>query len=146
MPAVSKFTKAKIVTLHVVWANFDEFRVIEGHYPCHYAKMGTHWDGGSASRFWKKAGVFRGTERGTPELSSKSVSAHEEDIALGCTTKWGNDQILTSSVLVVKFFYFKLLILCLINTCYNLLVLWIDLYFEFFDICVPKYTQQVVLT
>jgi hypothetical protein len=43
------------------------------------------------------------------------------------TTKWGNDQILTSSVLVVKFFYFKLLILCLINTCYNLLVLWIDL-------------------
>jgi hypothetical protein len=38
----------------------------------------THWDGGSASRFWKKAGVFRGTERGTPELSPKSVPVHEE--------------------------------------------------------------------
>jgi hypothetical protein len=50
----------------VVWVNFDEFKVIEGHYPCHYAEVGTHWDGGSASRFWKKAGVFRGTERGTP--------------------------------------------------------------------------------
>jgi hypothetical protein len=37
------------------------------------------------------------------------------------------------------FFNFKLLILSLINKCYNLLVLWIDLYFEFFDICVPKY-------
>jgi hypothetical protein len=37
----------------------------------------------------------------------------------------------------VKFFYFKLLILSLIK-CYNLLVLWIDLYFKFFDICVPK--------
>jgi hypothetical protein len=55
------------------------------------------------------------------------------------TTKWSNDQTLTSSVLVVKFFYLKLLILSLINKCYNLLVLWIDLYFEFFDICVPKY-------
>jgi hypothetical protein len=50
-----------------------------------------------------------------------------------------NDQILTSSVLFVKSFYLKLLILSLINKCYNLLVLWIDLYFEFFDICVPKY-------
>jgi hypothetical protein len=38
MPAVSKFTKAKIVTLHVVWANFDEFTVIEGHYPCQMRK------------------------------------------------------------------------------------------------------------
>jgi hypothetical protein len=47
--------------------------------------------------------------------------------------------MLTSSVLVVKFFYFKLLILSLINKFYNLLVLWIDLYFEFFDICVSKY-------
>jgi hypothetical protein len=56
------------------------------------------WDGCSASRFWKKAGVFRGTERGTPELSPKSVPVHEEQIALGCTTKWSNDQILTSSV------------------------------------------------
>jgi hypothetical protein len=82
MLAVSEFTKAKIVTLHqrdnVVWVNFDEFRVIEGHYPCHYAEVATHWDGGPASRFWKKAGVFRGTERGTPELSPKSVPVHEE--------------------------------------------------------------------
>jgi hypothetical protein len=83
MPAVSEFTKAKIVIFHqrgryVVWANFDEFRVIEGHYPCHYAVVGTHWDGGSASRFWKKMGVFRGTERGTPELSPKYVPVHEE--------------------------------------------------------------------
>ncbi|KAJ3626798.1 hypothetical protein MTP99_017266 [Tenebrio molitor] len=52
--------------------------VIEGHYPCHYAEVGTQWDGGSVSRFWKKAGVFRGTERGTPELSPKSVPVHEE--------------------------------------------------------------------
>jgi hypothetical protein len=83
MPTVSEFTKAKIVSNpspegYVVWANFDEFMVIEGHYPCHYAEVGTHWDGGSASRFWKKAGVFRGTERGTPELSPKSVPVHEE--------------------------------------------------------------------
>ncbi|KAH0822657.1 hypothetical protein GEV33_000134 [Tenebrio molitor] len=67
MPAVSEVTKAKIVTLHQ-----------RGHYPCHYAEVGRHWDGGSASRFWKKAGVFRGTERGTPELSPKSVPVHEE--------------------------------------------------------------------
>jgi hypothetical protein len=95
MSAVSEFTKAKIVTFHqrgryVVWAN---------------AEVGTHWDGGSASSFWKKAGVFCGTERGTPELSPKSVPVHEEQIALGCTTKWSNDQILTSSVLVVKYFF-----------------------------------------
>jgi hypothetical protein len=81
MPAVSEFIKAKIVTLHqrgMSYANFDEFRVIEGHYPCHYAEVATHWDGGSASSFWKKPGVFRGTERGTPELSPKSVPVHEE--------------------------------------------------------------------
>jgi hypothetical protein len=44
---------------------FRQFRVIEGHYSCDYAEVGTQWDGGSASRFWKKAGVFRGTERGS---------------------------------------------------------------------------------
>jgi hypothetical protein len=69
MPAVSEFTKAKIVIFH---------QRGERHYPSHYAEVGTHWDSGSASRFWKKAGVFRGTERGTPELSAKSVPVHEE--------------------------------------------------------------------
>jgi hypothetical protein len=63
MPAVCEFTKAKNSNAsregYVVWANFDEFRVIKGQYPFHYAKVETHWDGGSASRFWKKAGVFR---------------------------------------------------------------------------------------
>jgi hypothetical protein len=79
MPAVSEFTKANpSPEEYVVWANFDEFRVIEGHYPCHYAEVATHWDSDSTSRFWKKAGVFRGTERGTPELSPKSVTVHEE--------------------------------------------------------------------
>jgi hypothetical protein len=79
MPAVSEFTKAKIVTLHQRGMSYGQISTNLGlSNPCYYAEVGTHWDGGSASRFWKKAGVFRGTERGTPELSSKSVPVHEE--------------------------------------------------------------------
>jgi hypothetical protein len=58
MPAVSEFTKAKIVTLHQRGIKFIIIIL--------------------SSRFWKKAGVFHGTERGTPELSPKSVPVHEE--------------------------------------------------------------------
>jgi hypothetical protein len=36
-------------------------------YSCYYAEVGTHWDGGSAFRFWKKAGVFRGTVEGVEQ-------------------------------------------------------------------------------
>jgi hypothetical protein len=78
MPAVSEFTKAKIVTLHQRGMSYGQISTNLGHYPCHHAEVATHWDGGSAYRFWKKACVFRGTERGTPELSPKSVPVHEE--------------------------------------------------------------------
>jgi transposase len=76
MPAVSEFTKAKIVTLHQRGMSYGQISTNLG-----LSKgtiHATHWDGDSASRFWKKAGVFRGTERGTPELSPKSVPVHEE--------------------------------------------------------------------
>jgi orotate phosphoribosyltransferase-like protein len=57
MPAVSEFTKAKIVTLHQRGMSYGQISTNLGlskgtiHYPCHYAEVGTHWDGGSASRF-----------------------------------------------------------------------------------------------
>jgi hypothetical protein len=86
MPAVSEFTKAKIITLHqkgryVVWANFHEFRVIIFMLLCGSGNTLGRWfgvqvleEGGCLP--WNRRG--RGTERGTPELSPKSVPVHEE--------------------------------------------------------------------
>jgi transposase len=82
MPAVSEFTKAKIVTLHQRGMSYGQISTNLGLSTGTIHAIMRKWehtgDGGSASRFWKKAGVFRGTERGTPELSPKSVPVHEE--------------------------------------------------------------------
>jgi transposase len=82
MPAVSEFTKAKIVTLHQRGMSYGQISTNLGLSKGTIHAIMRKWEHTgtvvSASRFWKKAGVFRGTERGTPELSPKSVPVHEE--------------------------------------------------------------------
>jgi hypothetical protein len=48
MPAVSEFTKAKIVTLHQRGMSYGQISTNLGlskgtYYPCQYAEVGTHW-------------------------------------------------------------------------------------------------------
>jgi transposase len=81
MPAVSEFTKVKTVTLHQRGMSYGQISTNLG-----LSKGTIH----AIMRKWKHTGtvvrrpgsgrrpVFRGTERGTPELSPKSVSVHEE--------------------------------------------------------------------
>jgi transposase len=81
MPAVSEFTKAKIVTLHQRGMSYGQISTNLGLSKGTIHAIMRKWEHtGTVVRrwFWKKAGVFRGTERGTSELSPKSVPVHEE--------------------------------------------------------------------
>jgi hypothetical protein len=81
MPAVSEFTKAKIVTLHQRDMSYGQIstnlRLSKGtiHAICGSGNTLGRWFG---VQVLEEGGVFRGTERGTPELSPKSVPVHEE--------------------------------------------------------------------
>jgi hypothetical protein len=83
MPAVSEFTKSKILTLHqqrgMSYGQIStNLGLSQGTIHAIMRKLqhtGTRWFG---VQVLEEVGFFCGTERGTPELSPKSVPVHEE--------------------------------------------------------------------
>jgi transposase len=82
MRAVSEFTKAKIVTLHQRGMSYGQISTnLELSKDTIHAIMPKWEHTGTVVRrpgSGRRRGVFHGTERGTPELSPKSVPVHEE--------------------------------------------------------------------
>jgi IS30 family transposase len=111
MPAVSEFTKAKIVTLHQRGMSYGQISTNLG-----LSKGTIH----AIMRKWEHTGtVVRRPGSGRRRVSSVEqneappnyhrnlcLSMRNRLLLVVCTTKWSNDETLTSSVLVVKFFLF----------------------------------------
>jgi hypothetical protein len=141
MPAVSEFTKA---TLHQRGMAYGQISTNLGLSKGSITAISTYYlllrDGcgtiHAIMRKWEDTGtVVRRPGSGRRRVSSVEQNEAPPNYHRNLCLSMRNRLLLA----VKFFFYFKLLILSLINKCYNLLALWIDLYFEFFDICVPKY-------
>jgi transposase len=90
MPAVSEFTKAKIVTLHQRGMSYGQISTNLGLLKGTIQAIMRKWE-------------HTGTVVRRPGCGRRRVSSVEQNEAPRTIT---NDQILTSSVLVVKFFLF----------------------------------------
>jgi IS30 family transposase len=109
MRAVSEFTKAKIVTLHQRGMSYGQIST-----NLELSKDTIH----AIMRKWEHTGtVVRRPGSGRRRVSSMEQNEGPPNYHRNLCLSMRNRLLLASSVLVVKFFYFKLLILSLINKC-----------------------------